>query len=206
MTRPNTDHVVVSFDSGEIRCLHCADFHAPATEIPGAVLIDRLRGFILMHRLCPKPALPSPQLDLPHTNGAIVSGAISREARASVALDNDPDMGTRSIEPPPDKLAELYPMAEDALELTDALKLVLPNPPAHLFDEVAKWHPRSGIFDAVAHWARCQKARADVGKTEPVPGLYIPNPEMPPALAELLEGTAKPTKKRSRTLRQEGRG
>lgn len=198
MTRPSTDHVTVSFDSGEIRCGHCADFHAPNCEIPAAILMERLRGFLLMHRLCPKPEAPSPQMALPGTEHLPFDEEDCRLAGIPAPTDEP----APEIDPPGPyaRFEEMYPLAENMADLLMALGEVLPMEtlqPLTTSTRVNLWHPASGIFNAVANWARIEKAHADAyaeaQRGEPAKGgLTIPRREpMPEKLAELLGVKAK---------------
>lgn len=70
MTRPSTDHVTmqdVTADVALLQCGHCGDQHCPQLPMPAALLAERLLGFVQMHRRCPKPEAPSPQMTLPGT-------------------------------------------------------------------------------------------------------------------------------------------
>jgi len=89
-------------------------------------------------------------------------------------------------------------LAATTTELCLTLAVVLPA--GNYPDGVATWHPASGIFNAVANWARIEKAHLDAGKREPVAGLTIPRREpMPEKLAELL-GVKPKQKKGARPL------
>jgi len=182
----------------------------------------------------------SAQPDLPFVgpNGQTVQrygvstlDALTREARASVALDNDPECGTRVITPAyecceclgtmqqcdlngslqwvcpkcdhpdivqqagisgssdePDEetdppvpdpywtFRQNYPAASDNEELRLALANCLAPHELNLidWDTVKSWHPRSGVFDAVAHWARVQNAHQVHKNREPTKGITIP--------------------------------
>lgn len=157
MTRPNTDHVTVSFDSGEIRCGHCADYHTPNCEIPASVLVERLRGFILMHRLCPKPVAPSPQLPLPGTEPSPCWGCNSHpcicDTEGATPLGHDHVTA-------PGEFDRRYPRARTHQTLiSDLLDIGCALDYGQLA-AINALHEDSGKFDAIAHWARVSKAWA----------------------------------------------
>lgn len=213
MTRPSTDHVVIHDEVDgmfELKCEHCADFHHPRLPITAALLADRLLGFVRMHRLCPKPVAPSPQLALPGTEQKPAKCCGSRERcincpipidvfeRFPAALPNElerhaidasTDEPAPEIDPPGPyaRFDELYPLATNPLQLLVQLIDFMPEEQHRVLRDNVSWHPASGIFNAVANWARIEKAHAEAGTREPIAGLTIPRREpMPQALAELL--------------------
>lgn len=227
MTRPNTDHVVIHDEVDglfELKCEHCADFHHPRLPIPALLLSERIRGFVLMHRLCPKPVPPSPQLPLPGTDSPPkpcrdcgthhqpgecpdpdpAPSFIDEADLRDTGIDASTSDPAPEIDPPGPyaRFEEMYPMATDHDGLMNALCNVLPQGDymqIHAPEKeiaIERWHPASGIFNAVAHWARIEKAHAEAGTREPIAGLTIPRREpMPEKLAELL-GVKKPKEKR----------
>lgn len=89
MTRPSTDHVVIVARDGELlQCRHCGAGHQPTLPMPSARFETVLRGFSLMHRLCPKPEAPSPQMALPGTEQK-PTRVISRTIADPVCLVDD---------------------------------------------------------------------------------------------------------------------
>lgn len=202
MTRVITDHVICDgADGGAFRCLHCGARH---TSEPEPMLLEQHlnvgRGFILMHKLCRKVEPPSRQMVLPGTQPAI-QGRASDLLRE---LEEDDASGDLPPEAEVDQFVELYPMARTHAALRDYLFEVLtPGQYGRLPDgTVEAWHPATGIFDAVAHWARIEKAHQDAAERarqgEPaIAGLTIPaRMPMPEALQEALGRN--PKKKRSR--------
>lgn len=101
-----------------------------------------------------------------------------------------------------DLFKERYPLALDAEMLLWMLRSVLApeQQTAAVLAAVNGWHPDSGIFHGVAHWARIELAHADsqlrAEAGEPgIPGLLIPKrEEMPEPLRELINN--KPGKKK----------
>lgn len=161
-------------DADGFHCEHCSRTEPPMIPAKAVDHAERLLGFVRMHRPCEKPAERSPQMPLP---------------------------GTEEV----DLFAKMYPIARDHGALRDALHRVLPEEHygklAH--GTVEGWHVSSGIFDAVAHWARLERAHQEVAaraqrKEAPIPGLTIPGRfPMPEKLAEAL-GEKAAKKKRGR--------
>jgi len=216
MTRPNTDHVTVDhIDSTlEIRCEHCADYHHPQAPISASLLADRLLGFVRMHRLCRKPVAPSRQMELKplcgecqvrHNPGENTLCPTHPEYDQREGIDGTADEPATAIDPPIferrptpyDKFFEMYPLARTTTDLCLLLALVLPTSQYPGNDAIAAWPPDSGIFSAVATWARIEKAHTDSverGIAGAIPGLTLPARQpMPEKLRELL-GVTKPTK------------
>jgi hypothetical protein len=190
--------------------------------------IDACRGFVLMHKHCPKPAEVSPQLALPGTEPAISVSVLgdhehcdhkfvdskdclkcgigfaelkAESLRESQRLNASADSTAPEIDPPgPYAMFErMYPLAVSAETLNTALAHALTTEQwaALNLNDVARWHPASGIFNAIANWARIEKAhldtyaRAQAGEPA-VAGLTLPRREpMPEKLAELLGEKAK---------------
>src|SRR4029079_16288280 len=105
------------------------------------------------------------------------------------AIDGSTDEPAPEIDPPgPYALFDrMYPLADSVIALRAQLKEVLTP---EQFEKGLSWvipHPSTGIFNAVANWARIEKAHAEAGSREPIAGLTIPRREpMPVKLAELL--------------------
>lgn len=72
MTKSTTDHVHYDATDSEVRCRHCEDRTALSDGSTAELLVMRLRGFLLMHKLCQPKAVPSPQMTLPHTGLAFI--------------------------------------------------------------------------------------------------------------------------------------
>lgn len=115
-------------------------------------------------------------------------------------IDGSTDEPAPEIDPPgPDVFAQLYPMARDHGTLRDDLHAVLTPEQYALLPNgtVEAWHPATGIFDAIAHWARIEKAHIEIPKREPIAGFYLQGRmPMPVKLAELLGKPAKPKRAR----------
>lgn len=182
-----TAHIVVDdANPGALFCRHCSDLYAPDLPISIERYLNACRGFVLMHKLCPKPEEPSRQLDLPHTREGI---------------DGSTDEPAEEIDPPgPDPFAARYPMATDHGKLRGDLAVVLGNRGLRVpsLDELRQWHERSGVFDALAHWARLEIAHMNAKEH---PEIQIPGRiDMPEKLAELLG--EKPKKRRTRAPKE----
>jgi hypothetical protein len=129
-----------------------------------------------------------------------------------VSLDLPPADGTRNI---CDRFEELYPLATTVFELSDVLAEVLTDAQwTALLDpeETPRipWGSGTGIFDAVATWARIESAhrdselRARDGRAA-IADLTIPaRTPMPEALQQLLSGPQKkkPSKKKRKAARK----
>jgi hypothetical protein len=75
-----TPHITLDPNgSGALYCEHCLELHPPLLLCTVERWIDACRGFVLMHKHCPKPAEASPQLALPHT-GAKPKNAVELRA------------------------------------------------------------------------------------------------------------------------------
>lgn len=127
-----------------------------------------------------------------------------------VSLDLPPADGTRTY----GRFEELYPLATTVVQLSEVLADVLTDAEwTALLDpeETPRipWSPRTGIFDAVATWARIESAhrdselRARDGKPS-ITELTIPaRTPMPEALQQLLSGALQ--KKKSKKKRKAAR-
>lgn len=224
----STEHVLVcggGVEGAFFRCEHCTMNYYPTMPMRAELCAVSLRGFVLMHKHCQKPEVPSKQVPMFGPNGqttqrygAAMLAGLTREAQASVALDNDPDCGTRVCEgidgssdepdpetdpPPPDPYFGFnanYPKATDRAALRDALHEALkPAEYALLGPESVEWHPKSGQFEAVAHWARVENAHTSHANRKPTPGITVPaRHSMPHALALALAGSVEKKPKRTR--------
>lgn len=166
-----------------------------------------------------QPELPHMERPIPsngHTvqrYGVSTLAALTREAEASVALDHDPDCGTRvcegidgsSDEPdpetdPPDPFFALYPPVRTHHELRDRLYRALTAAEYAKLgpDSVETWHPDTGIFQGIDWWCRVEIAHEDSRKRPPIAGLTIPRRgEMPGPLQQAL-AASQPKKKAPR--------
>lgn len=221
----NTDHVKmmdITADVALMQCSHCGEQHCPVLPMPATLLADRLLGFVRMHRLCPKPVEPSPQLPLPGTGADPAKPWIPYEPPRDHfdGIDASTSDPAPEINPPPDMFREMYPMAKDVVELRHALSVVLD------VSEMAKLsahplpNPSEPLFSEIAHWAGTDLARNDTAARrqrgeEPVAGLYIPTCRMPEALATMLNpakkkrgarprANPKPKKRRSGSTQHSG--
>lgn len=101
-----------------------------------------------------------------------------------------------------DKFEVLYPPATNAWKLHVELSHLLPAGELPTREQVDAWHPASGIFNAIAHWARVERAhlesqqRALRGQPA-LGGLTVPTRlPMPEKLVEAIaERTGKPATK-----------
>lgn len=102
-----------------------------------------------------------------------------------------------------DRFAELYPMVDDIPSLRLLLVEVLTPELGEKLDPLPiPWHPRSGIFDAVAHWARIEKAHLDAPEGVTLPARLT----MPEKLTELLQGPTAKGKRGARPLSSPSKG
>jgi hypothetical protein len=129
---------------------------------------------------------------------------ILREVRSGKVLE--PRQTELPLGPPADPYAmfnENYPKAANTQDLMQALNRALGGPLYMKLDwpTVKAWKPSSGIFEAVAHWARVENAHATHGKRKPTPGITLPARfECPGPLAQALEPKpVKPVKARKKT-------
>ena len=203
MTRPSTDHVVVDMSEACFRCLNCAETHA-LKAAPAELYLSRLRGFILMHRLCPKPEAPSRQMALPGTSADPAAPWIPYEPPEATfkGIDGSTDEPAPEIDPPGPyaRFEEMYPAATDYPSLYEALKSALSDEQWRSLRRFDQWQPASDTFRSVANWARIEKAHADAGAREPIAGLTLPRREpMPETLVDLL-GSKPKQKKGARPL------
>lgn len=121
---------------------------------------------------------------------------VRREARSGKALEprqTELPIVAPEIDPPgPYALfEEMYPLAPESTRLATDLRQALNDVQFRKLEAVGaphNWHPASGIFNAVANWARIEKAHAEAGKRAPVAGLALPRREpMPEKLREIVE-------------------
>lgn len=218
------DYVFFSSKTQAFECNHCGGQHVPVLPMPIDQFVSMGKGFVLMHKHCQKPEGPSKQVPMFGPNGqttqrygAAMLAGLTREAQASVALDNDPDCGTRVCEgidgnsdepdpetdpPNPYRMFDAnYPKATTHHHLRDALYEALKPAEYALLgpDTIESWHPSSGQFEAVAHWARVENAHTSHANRKPTPGITIPaRHSMPHALALALAGSVEKKPKRGR--------
>ena len=207
------DYVFFSSKTQAFECHHCGGQHAPTLPMPIDQFVSMGKGFVLMHKHCPKPVEPSRQIELPVRCVKCGEQVVARDAIEHFAacqgkaagIDGASDQPDPETDPPeanPYRMFELnYPKATDQGSLFDALHAALgPVIYANLDgDTVRGWHPDSGVFEAVANWARCENARKVHSKRPPTAGMVVPvTPTMPAALAQALvvpKPKARPRKK-----------
>lgn len=103
----------------------------------------------------------------------IRSGKVIESPQISLALD----LAT------PDPFAARYPMARDHARLHSELAVVLQGVLVPSIEKLEKWHVASGVFDAMAHWARTELAHMN---RKEHPDLQLPQQfPMPVKLAAL---------------------
>jgi hypothetical protein len=101
-------------------------------------------------------------------SGKVIEGA-------QVSLDMDVSL--------PDPFEARYPMARDHDRLHAALSVVLQGVLVPSLETLEKWHPSTGIFQGIAHWARTELAHMNAKEH---PDLQLPSRmPMPEKLAEL---------------------
>lgn len=184
--------------------------------MPLNVWCEQGKGFLLMHRLCPKPEAPSRQMALPGTEAAAQKERADRyyidptqlgiEPGTDYAtyplsvldgIDASTDEPAPEIDPPGPyaRFEEMYPAATDYPSLYEALKSALSDEQWRSLRRFDQWQPASDTFRSVANWARIEKAHADAGAREPIAGLTLPRREpMPETLVDLLGVKAKQKK------------
>jgi len=205
----NTDHVQCY--TCELSCNNCG--LAPTFEpMPAATLSDVIRGFLLMHRRCEKPAEPSKQVELfdalaakeaNHTR--VIQDPIAEAAEAMGYYDADPGIDGMSDEPDPEtdppghdlpELTDLddpfgarYPRAHDHVRLRADLDVVLQDQGGSPSLEQLRTYPvGSTAYDEIAHWCRMQLAIMN-RKENPDFEVYLPaTPQpMPRSLVKLTK-------------------
>lgn len=193
----NTDHVQVVLSGVEgtaMRCNHCTLQYFAPLPMPIDVYVEQAKGFALMHRRCVPAPVPSPQLQLPHH---------------AYGIDGASDESDPETDPPAPRVDHYqmfdmnYPKANTYDTLVPALREALTQAEFALLDldVVHGWHPSSGQFDAVAHWARVENAHKSHAHRKPTPGITLPaRLPMPGPLAQALAGT--PAEKKRRTTRK----
>lgn len=131
---------------------------------------------------------------------------IRREIRSGKVLEPIPSPQIEFDLPDPlAALAAEYPKARDAEQLHTQLAVVLQGVLVPSIEKLEKWPPASGIFDAVAHWARVELAYMN---RKSHPGLELPpRALMPVKLDEmrlLLERAGRKTGKKKAPRRAAG--
>lgn len=131
-----------------------------------------------------------------------------RESQRLNGIDGASEQPDPETDPPaPDPywtFRQNYPAASTNEELRLALANCLAPHELNLidWDVVKSWHPKSGVFDAVAHWARVQNAHQVHKNREPTKGITIPARfPMPGELQKALASSQpkKPTKAGKKT-------
>lgn len=159
------------------------------------------QGFVLEPRQVGLSFMGSAPL---RTDGPTLSdrhGNPVEDPRERSGIDGATDDPAEEIDPPgPDPFAARYPMATDHGKLRGDLAVVLGNRGMRVpsLDELRQWHERSGVFDAMAHWARLEIAHMNAKEH---PEIQIPGRlDMPEKLAELLG--ERPKKRRTRAPKE----
>lgn len=116
------------------------------------------------------------------------TGKVFEGAQTSLALDLTV----------PDPFAAKYPMARDHERLHSEISVVLQGVLVPSIEKLEKWHPSTGVFQGMAHWARTELAHLNV-KDHPDLALppRIPMPEKLAELRMFLGRLSKPRKKRA---------
>lgn len=223
MTRPNTDHVTmqdVTADVALMQCNNCGEQHCPQLPMPATLLADRLLGFVRMHRLCPKPVPPSPQLALPGTdlqreieaqeiaadggNGSMCSTDerercdLCRQWVRDIAGHRCGEVDASTSDPAPEIDPPGPPARHGEGELLDAIELrhlitcVRPREFWPAVKQVETWH--TDVRADVQRWCRIEVAHAHPIAGHPLP----PREPMPNVLANL--GHAPKEKRGARPL------
>lgn len=125
-------------------------------------------------------------------------GQLRREIRSGKALESR--QLELEVSPPPDPFAARYPMARDALRLHADLSVALQGVQVPSAERLGQWHPDTGIFQAIAHWARLELAHMNAKEH---PEIEIPGRmPMPEKLAELRRGLGRPKPKARKPSRR----
>lgn len=216
MSRTNTDHIVSdATDGGAFKCNHCGARYQPPLPMRVEMFCEQGRGFLMMHRACPKPAPPDRQVKLPGADAVMGAAPPPPKHRMDVEAPTLADLKAEEVvddRPPPSPYArfdELYPMPSTLEELLDYCSFGLTGEQfGKLRAAQPKWGPATGIFNAVANWGRIERGHYEAAYrardgVDPIAGLTIPaRVAMPVKLAEIIEGKPSegkpPKKKRTR--------
>ncbi len=221
-----TPHITLDPNgTGALYCQHCAELYPPSLPCTVERWIDQCRGFVLMHKHCPKPLEPSKQAELfdelaKREDPAVPWIPYDPPRMHFIGIDGNSDAPDPETDPPSrdlfglgngeaangvgyyDRFAKMYPMAANVIELRALLQVVLTS---EQFQTALSWtlpNPGTLVFDEAAHWARIEKAHrysAERGLAGAIPGLTIPAAvAMPKALADVLG--VKKTKRGARPL------
>lgn len=117
------------------------------------------------------------------------SGVVVETAQAELAIDT-------SVADP---FNARYPMARDHQRLQGELAVVLQGVLVPSVEKLEQWHPNSGVFDAIAHWARVEIAYMNRRNHPDLP--LPPRAPMPEKLAELRMYLGKQGAKRPRAAK-----
>lgn len=191
----NTAHIQCY--SCEVSCKHCG--LAPTLDAMSAVaLVDVVRGFLLMHRHCEKPAEVSKQVELfdalaqkepENPNGfgrpghatyvdPTTFGIEPGTDYAAYAIDGSSDEPDPETDPPPRRHGPGPAM--DPIELRHAITCVRPKEFWPTVKAVASWHPE--VRADVQRWCRIEHILA-----HPVEGMTLPQREQMPNVLENIE-------------------
>lgn len=122
----------------------------------------------------------------------------ARTVREEMGIDGSSDEPDEATDPPNPyaMFAVNYPKPTSHIELRSQLQAALTPAEWEKLDPnvVLGWHPSSGQFDAVAHWARVENAHKSHATRKPTPGITLPARfELPGPLQRAL-ATSQPKK------------
>ncbi len=153
----SSSHVVLDDEVPGLRCSNCAALHIPEPPMTVEQLAAVCRGFVLMHKHCAKPVVPSKQTEL-------------FDALKEKELQRRADMFSNAID-------VLMPL--DAIELRHLVTCVRPREFWPSVKEVESWH--ADVRADVQRWCRAEHAHAS-----PIAGHSLPaRSPMPNVLANL---------------------
>jgi hypothetical protein len=102
----------------------------------------------------------------------------ARTVREEMGIDGSSDEPDEATDPPNPyaMFAVNYPKPTSHIELRSQLEAALTPAEWEKLDPnvVLGWHPSSGQFDAVAHWARVENAHKSHATRKPTPGITLP--------------------------------
>lgn len=110
------------------------------------------------------------------------SGKVIESRQTDLAFPSEPAMPSDW-----DQLSKRFPVARDAEHLHTDLAIVLQGVLVPSIEKLEQWHPDTGIFQGIAHWAQLELAyvnRTELAKFNPEFQLP-PRRPMPQKLAEL---------------------
>lgn len=190
-----TPHITLDPNgTGALYCQHCAELYPPSLPCTVERWIDQCRGFVLMHKHCPKPLEPSKQVELfdelakreperhifTTRHGDEIDLGIDGNSDAPDPETDPPerDADGAPLPPPayshlvPDEATRLkflrhYPWPKDSFQLRADLAIVLQRIEGAELPSAATvngWHPDTLMFQKSAGWVRDELADMNRGE------------------------------------------